>query len=255
MTTISLPNRHAAGTIAAPRRSRGFTLIELLVVISIIAILATLTGPSIVSVFQGSSLTQAGQTLQDQLTYFRQYAIANNTTVEVRFYLYSDPSVDPPTKSHYRAFQAFALKNPQYTSSGNFTYTKTAISRPVRLPSSVIIDSGSISGLISAATGASTTVNPWTNLGAGSSGSQSPAQDGDNPPDPSIMNIGTNYSFIAFQYRPDGSTNLPSGTAGMWSFYLALHSLLQGDGLSTLPANYYMIQVDPIDGHVTTYRP
>jgi uncharacterized protein (TIGR02596 family) len=252
MITIFLPNRREAGTVTARRRSGGFSLIELLVVIAIIALLATVTGPSIVSVFQGSSLTQAGQTVQDQLTYFRQYAIANNTTVEVRFYLFSDPSIDPPSQSHYRAFQAFALKNPQYT-TGGFTYTKTPITRPTKLGTSVIIDSGTISGLISSATNG-TNGDPWTNLGQSSSGLQTPGGDGDNPTDPPILNVGTHYSFVAFQYRPDGSTNLPTGD-GMWGFYLALHAFTLGDGLSTLPANYYLIQIDPIDGHVTTYRP
>jgi uncharacterized protein (TIGR02596 family) len=237
----------------------GFTLVELLVVLAVIAIVATLAVPGINSALKGSQLDQAGQMVHDQLNFYRQYAVANNVTVEARFYNFVDPFI-PNDTGHYRAMQAFSIRLTA-SATGALSFTKTPISKPVRLPPSIIFDSGygtsagnSICYMIR--TLASTSSNV-TNLGEANVGSQTPTSD--TPPDPPILNVGTNYTYAAFQFRPDGSTNLAQ--TNYWSWCLTLHALSAGDALTSTKIssgalkNYYTIQVDPANGHFNTYRP
>lgn len=240
-------------------RAAGFSLVELLVVIAILAILATLAGPSLVSVLQGSSLNQGGQLIQDQLIYYRQYAVVNNCTVEVRFLNFIDSDI-PGDTGHYRAIQGLKVMQVINQTTGAITYSKTPISKPLRVPASVIIDAGttqsatSLSGLLTYAAGGAT--GGWTNVGPTASGTSSVAQSAVAGTDPSIFKVGTTYSYLAFQIEPDGSTNLNQADA-ISSLYITLHQLSNGDPVAkaSLPKNYFTIQVDPANGHVNTYRP
>ena len=97
-----------------PARRSAFSLIELVVVIAIIAIIATFTVPAATTILRGSALTQASQTLTDQISFARQRALSRNLAVEVRFYLYADPeapgeTVNTPTTGQYRAIQLFEV--------------------------------------------------------------------------------------------------------------------------------------------------
>lgn len=212
---------------------RAFTLIELLVVMAIIAILITLGGPSVVGVFKGSSLNQGGQIVQDQLTYYRQYALAHNCPVEVRIYKYIDPNI-PGDIGQYRAIQGFALTSP----NGSLTYTKTPIGKAVRLPAGIIIDGGrTLSQLI-------------TTCPTGTPAASDPAP---------VPGLGTTYSYIYFQFNQDGSTNLTIGGNGAWIYFMTVRPLSYGSGaLSSATIknkNYYTVQVDPANGHIYFYRP
>ncbi len=220
------------------RQKTGFSLIELLVVLAIIALLATLGGPSVVSVLKGSSLNQGGQMIQDQLTLYRQLAVNNNYVVEVRIYNFKDPSISGDT-GHYRGIQAFKVTQ-SINSSGVTVSKKTAVTKAQRLPSSVIIDAG---GLISNANNISYLIKYL-------SGSLVTA----DSTYPSLFDVGTNYSYVAFQFNPDGSTNL---TALGWGCFMTLHALSSGDALikTNLPKNYYTIQIDPYNGRIYAYRP
>ena len=218
-----------------------FSLVELLVVMAIMALLITLGGPTLVGVFKGSSLTQGGQLIQDQLTYYRQYGLANNCPVEVRIYKYIDPGI-PGDIGQYRAMQAFALT----TANGTLTTVKTPIGKAVRLPSAVIMDGGrTLSPLITTCLGGS---------GGNLPGTQTSPATSDPAPLPSL---GTTYSYVYFQFRQDGSTNfLPTG-AGPWVYFLTVRPLSYGATALTnvTNKNYYTIQVDPANGRIYFYRP
>ena len=247
------------------KRSRaGFSLIELLVVLAIIAILATLSGPSLVSSLKGSALSQGGQMIQDQLTLYRQLALNNNYIVEARIYNFIDSGF-PGDTGHYRGIQAFKVipTLPLVVNTSNppqIVFNKTAITKALRLPPSVIIDKGgsignssNISYLIKLL-GSTPTFYSSYNLGPTPSVAPQVPLTGD----PSLFNVGTNYTYVCFQFNPDGSTNLAQTIWG-WSCYLTLHAINKNsdDAMSntTMPKNYYTIQIDPNNGRVYTYRP
>ena len=225
------------------RRRAGFSLVELLVVMAIMAILLTLGGPSILGVFKGSALNQGGEMVQDALNSYRQVALANNYPVEVRFYSYADPSIPSDNgTSHYHAIQGFALTSSQVT-GGNITYTRVPISKPLRLPASVIIDSGkSLSQLIfTCSSGA-----------GGNAPGRASATSSDTP----LPGVGRTYTYTYFQFKADGSTNFSVGGNGAWIYYLTVHASSSGDPSTVAKnPNYYTVQVDPLNGRLYTYRP
>ncbi len=214
-----------------PKSKLGFSLVEMLVVLAIIAFLAVAIIPSIFQVM-AASLTQAGFSLSSTITSARQAALAQNQSMEIRLYQYADPTVSGeiaanPTTGKYRAFQVF-----QIADSG----TVTAFTMVQTLPAGIIIDSGAqLSSIIGPGQS-----KIWT------------ATD----PQISLPVIGVNYNCMAFRMRPDGSTNLASilpSPPGSWC--LTLHSNNLGDGLSTPPANFITVQVDPVSGKMTVFHP
>jgi uncharacterized protein (TIGR02596 family) len=205
-------------------RWMAFSLIEMLLVMVIMGMLAALAIPSSMAMMSGMRLTTAGRTIVDKLTMARQRAIARNHTVEVRFYQYGDAAagedVSAASAGKYRAFQFW-----EFDDSGKYV----ALGKLERLPSSVIIDSNAL----------------LTSLFNVSAGVRTGGTNG------SLPEVGTAYNFIAFQFRPDGSTNLTPNS--LW--FLSLHDIRNGDSLAVLPANYYTIQIDSSNGHIKSYRP
>ena len=65
-----------------------------------------------------------------------------------------------------------------------------------------------------------------------------------------IPGFGTAYDAWAIRFMPDGSV----GTATQ-NLFLTLHDISLGDQLTTLPANYSLINIDYVTGAVTLYRP
>jgi uncharacterized protein (TIGR02596 family) len=66
----------------------------------------------------------------------------------------------------------------------------------------------------------------------------------------SIPGYGTSYDAWAIRFMPDGSV----GTASK-NLFLTLHDISLGDQLTTLPANYSLINIDYVTGAATLYRP
>lgn len=212
-----------------------FTLVEMLVVIAVILVLLGLVVPATVTLLRGSQLTQGGDMLMAQLDFARQAALSRNRTVQVR--------VCRPTGGRYTAIMPLYVATVM-SSSGVVTQTYTAVAKPITLPTAVIIDAGSALSTILNPSGGS----PVTALST----------------DPGLGSFGTAYQYVAFQFKPDGSTDLvsqtspsiSSGTAGTTSlWFLTVHSQVDGDALTTPPPNYYAIQVDAYNGHVRQFRP
>lgn len=218
---------------ATPRAREGFTILELLVVISIMALIASFSIPAANSIQKGSQLTQGAQMVGDQLGLARQIAITRNHPVEVRFYQYGDPltpgeqATDPST-GKYRALQAFEVLE-----SGSLN----ALGKVQRLAVSIIMDSGgTLSSLIAPPSSGSSPVIT-------AAGSQTVL----------IPRVQRQYNSAAFRFLPDGSTNLPKMSGQQW--FLTLHNLNDGDGLSSPPKNFATLQVNAANGHIKTYRP
>ena len=65
-----------------------------------------------------------------------------------------------------------------------------------------------------------------------------------------ITGYGTSYDAWAIRFMPDGS--IARATQNM---FLTLHDVSLGNQLTTLPANYSLINIDYVTGAVTLYRP
>lgn len=202
--------------------SWAFSLVELLVVMAVIGILTALVVPSVNSMLRGSQLTQGSQMVNDQFGMARQLALSKNRPVEIRFYKLLDP--ESPGESvgneRFRAIQVFELLE-----SG----MSVAVGKVRWLPNSLLIDGGSA---------LSTVLNQ----------AHRPAVKGVDP----IARVGIEYEYAYFRFRPDGSTDLAPATR---KWFVTLHHVIDGDNLGAAPANFFGLQIDPINGHTRTYRP
>lgn len=230
MARVLCSPRGVAGGLSSayPPRKYAFTLIELLVVIGIILILMAFTVPAANRVVRGSALTQGAQMLRDQLSLARQVALTKNNPVEVRLYKFADPDAPGEREEggEFRALQTFEI-----LASG----TAIAQSKVQELPTSIIIDSGSTLSTLAGPTRDKQWVAPA------------------DPKDPKVKipRVGTDYECRAFRFTSDGSTDL-TPTDG---WFLTLHNFTDGDDLSTPPANFVTLQVDPVNGDIREFRP
>jgi uncharacterized protein (TIGR02596 family) len=206
---------------ASSRKIRAFSLLELIVVIMIIGIIAAFTLPAASTILRGSQITQASQIITDQVSLARQTALTKNRSVEVRLISYVDPEV-PGDTGAYRAIQVMEILE-----NGIAVPTD----KPRLLPQAVIMNMGTLSTLISGTGQTSTTAS------------------GSAPNLP--RNIGQNYTYVAFRFLPDGSTNLSASS--LW--YVTLHNMNETVTGTTTPANFFTLQVDPVTGKVKQYRP
>lgn len=208
--------------------AHAFTLVELLAVIAIMAIVLSFVVPAFSSTMRSMQLTQAAESVSDQLHIARQTALTKNHPIEVRFYSYSDPRAAGSSKA-CRAIQSFQIND-----DGSYT----AVNKAILLPDAIIIDSNPT---------LSTLLNPVT---SGSMGA--PATASGSTLNVSVPRVGNNYDSIYFHFLPDGSTNLPAdGT--QWC--VSLHYETLGNNLTALPQNFATVQIDPYNGQTRTFRP
>ena len=226
-------------------RIRGFSLIELMIVVFIIGIIAAFVVPATSTILRGSQLQQGSQTLYDQISLARQYALSKNHPVEVRFIRYADPETPgeaaqgggpgDPSVGNYRAIQIFETLDAIDSLTNDFV--RVPIDKPALLPQAIIMNKGLLSTLVSQVS---------TPPGAPSNGTPT-SRDAQLP-----RGVGTRYDYVSFRFLPDGSTNLPqTGTA--WCVTLCnINDIVTG---STPPPNFYTIQIDPVSGVMKQYRP
>ena len=214
------------GTLPSPMAT-AFTLVEMMAVMAIIVVLVALIAPSMGSLLRGPLITQASDQATGLFNLARQTAITRNASVEVRFYQYGDPSfpgeqANVAASGKYRACQLFAVDD---------LGKCTALGKVEMLPQAVIADSGApLSTLLAAGQ-----QKVWT------------ASD----PMLSLPRAGLNYNCRSFRFRPDGSTDLDA--SARW--FITLHNVNDGDGLNAPPRNFVTVQIDPISGAATSYRP
>lgn len=216
------------GAAKSPESGSGFTLVEMLTVMAVILILVAVIGPAFTTIARGPLLTQASDEIVGLLNLAQQTAAARNQTVAVRFYQYADASAGESTTSadngRYRAAQLFLV---------NEDGTVSPLRAVVTFPLGIIADSGAtLSTLLTD----SFVKKKWTP---------------NDPTQPSIPRAGLKYNCCEFRFRPDGSTNL--SPASNW--FVTLHNNIDGDARSSPPPNYVTIQIDPINGTSSVYRP
>lgn len=200
---------------------RGFTLIELLVVITIAAILLTFAVPVTNSVLTANQVTTGIQMVVDGLSLARQTAITQNRVVEVRFYDFASLERGDATTKEVSAFEAVIYDE---------TNTKSSpLATVEHLPGGVVISKDeSYSTLLKP----SREKTNWTI---------------DDPKQSLPRGIGSSYQAYALRFRPDGSTDLGSG-----SWFLTLHGSRE---TGSPPANHAAVQIDPYNGSLRLYRP
>ncbi len=212
-------------------RPNSFSLVELLVVLAIMAILAAVATPAITGLMRSSSLTAGGNRLVDYLNLSRQAAMAKNCRVEFRMYQLPDPTV--PSSSAptvYRAFQSFSLEN-----NGSQT---NAISKVSFLPDGIaMVNNATVSSLLPA-----TPSNPPYLVSGATAGY-------------TVVNYPpSSYNYMAFHFKPDGSTNLNPNSTSSWFVSLA-NQRDSIQGTNALPNNSYTVQIDAQTGRVRSFRP
>lgn len=224
--TITRASTLMAAIHRNPRGPRAFTLVELLVVIALIAMLVTFTMPTIASVLASNDMNSAQQMVEQQLTLARQTAIARNRRVEVRFYKFDNPESSGSDKT-FCALQLFLIEE---------SNKATAVGRLTKLPATVLMNE--------AATNSSLLGLPdksnW---------------DATNDPKKNLSGGISDFTAKAFQFRPDGSTNLTP--TNKW--FVTMHATRAGasvtSGALKWPKNIATIQIDPVSGAVRSYRP
>ncbi len=212
---------------------RGFTLIELLLVMAIITMIASLTVPAMRGILDGLNIAGAGDTVGAELALARQSAVSRNLPVEVRFY--KDGTGNP---GEYRSMSL--VIPPSSTSAGNRVDRLTSLKS---LPTGVGFDltEPKFSTILSGATAADPT-NP-DQLG--------PISDTE-PTDAPKQVAGKEY--VAFTFRPDGTTNLDATTGNSWC--LTVRKINDATGNSDRPANNFIsIVVDPLSGKTLSFQP
>lgn len=220
-------------------RRAGFSLIELMVVLGVVGLLLAIAAPNLIGLLGSTTLTGEGSYLRNQLTMAQQLAVSKSADVEVRFFKYTDTAA-ASTEDGFRAYQLF-----QYDRSGNLVPVSDFF--PIRTP--VVVHEG-LSTLLQ------------TGQAQGKD-----AKYGFTAPRQSVTNyeipIGEGgrlegAPYVAFRFRPDGSTDLPyrSGGAGGSgdTWYV---TLVQGEGAQEedSPQNYVCLQVNPYNGQVMEFRP
>jgi uncharacterized protein (TIGR02596 family) len=214
------------GALLEKAKPLAFTLIEMMVVIAIIAIIAAFVTPVAGSLLKASQLTQAGHLLVGQLSLARQTALSKSLPVEVRLYRFADPEIPGENKAKYRAFQLFEVQaNGAILPLGQMS----------RLPQTVIIDSSeALSSILNQ------TQRPASKPAASA---------------PRVAGVEYAYEYVAFRFRPDGSTDLrePAEPAKRW--FLTLHGINDGDARPTPPPNFQTVQINPYNGNIRTFRP
>lgn len=199
-----------------------------MVVVAIIAIIAAFAVPTINSVVSSTRLSQASMTLSSQLSLARRYAMTKNRPVEIRFIRFQDPESPPDASgvaAQYRGIQLLEVLE-----SG----VAVPLGKPEMLPDAVVLAPDTRSSLLNGETATQVPQIP------------NPAKDGKMP-----RGIDLNYTYVSFRYLPDGTTNLAANHN--W-FITVLSERDQKAGVK-LPANFFILQVDPVNGIVHEFRP
>ncbi len=203
------------------RHGAAFSLLELLVTVAIMVLLMTLVVPAFTSMNRASGVSNGGTLVIDELNFSRQTALAQNRIVETRFYKLKG------TTGSGLAFRAF--RSMLYDETGT---TCKPLSAVRDLPAGVIISTDAkFSTLLSDS-------NPYP------SGNLTE----DLPKAP-----GTTYKAVRFQ--PSGGTPLKAMTTGSDSWFLSLVNETDRAQSDTPAANFFTVQIDPLNGRLKVFRP
>jgi len=201
----------------------GFSLIEILVVVSIVAAITAATLPAFNQLIFGSNLIVSGELLRDNLTLARQTSLTRNRPVEVRFYKLQGSNASSP---EYQALQLF-IQNPNgiYEALTKVIYFRKSIILSTDTELSSLFDTNKLK----------------TAIGEGGTA------------DFKLPGVGTDYEYLAFNFKPDGGTNLSQVKPQDCYVTLVSNTAVTADGQA--PSNFVTVQIDPVVGKISVLRP
>jgi len=211
-------------------KARAFSLIEMMVVVAIIAIVATFAVPAVGSVVNNSRLTQAASLLSNQLSYARQYAMTRNRSIEVRFIRFQDPEAVPSDGSTTGSTQFHAIQLLEVQDGG----ATISIGKIEFLPDATVLCADARSSLLNGETASQIAKVPAPGVDA-----------------PLPRGVEMHYDYVSFRYLPDGSTNLAANHNWFVTAVAAKDQLRS----TKLPANFFILQIDPVNGITRPFRP
>lgn len=216
------------------KNHKAFSLIEMMVVLGVVGLLLAFAAPNLFSLITANTLSGEGTVLRNQLTLAQQNAVSKSADVEVRFFKFSDESA-AETEDAFRGYQLY-----QYNLDGEMA----PMSGFFRIKAPVAVHED-LSTLLD--------TNAETSDADEEYGFTSPTDgSAEAPTGPGGEKVSTEY--VAFRFRPDGSTDLPFRSENDDTWYL---TLVQGEGAieSDDPDNYVCLQVNPYNGKVSEFRP
>ena len=195
-------------------RIKGFTLIEVLVVLSIIAVIVAFTIPAMAPALKGSKLRQSADQLEALLA-------RENSPVEVRFFRFEDPE-SPGSLPMYRAVQAAqVITNPQ--DHNDVKYDEEEVQM---IPQPFVLAEKSYSTIVE---------------------SEALREDATKIPRRELA------EFVAFEFRPDGSTNLATVDEAHWTLTVMRESDLNQE--LTPATEFITLVLDPFNGRIRRLQP
>ena len=201
----------------------------MMVVVAMIALIVAAVAPMVFSTLISTRLASAGETLAGQISLAHQIAVSRNMTVEVRFYQYEDPEA-PGSKPAVRALAIMQASETGATSQIGKQLTDTYY-----LPSGIAI-------------GQTQAMSPL--LATSAVRSEADRE--------KIIKRAPNARYKAFQIRGDGSTNIEQLMSGEYQPNQSYVTLAEDRAISddqSVPKNFYAVQIDPVTGRTTSYRP
>ena len=205
---------------------RGFSLIEILIVITVMAVLLALVSSVSTSSLRSARVSEAARGLADEFAHASMEAVRTNRPVHFRLYRFTDADLGH-TVPTVRAYQLLVLD------------TATQSYRPIgplhRLGESIQVhdhpEGSTLLGL--------TEKTPDFN-----------GADPSSLTDPELSGLG-DYTYYSFEFRPDGSTNLPKD--GTWGLVVAWVPNPASPASSDIPKNYRALTINPFTGAVRRY--
>lgn len=207
---------------------RGFSLVEMLVVLALIAILITLGSQVSTSVLRSTELSTEAAELADELSRASLESIKRNQPVQFRFYRFVDEfASDQPLVRGYQILNLDSetgsyreLERIRFLKSGIAIHESTEASTILTLPERSPVTRPESSDLSDSL---------------------------DRVSDPELPAI-TPYTYYQFEFRPDGSTNLPKDQA--WGLVITYHK----DGvIGEVSRDFRALGINPFTGTVERY--
>lgn len=201
------------------RTRAGFSLVEILLVATVVALLLAAAGYGLKSTWRSQQIAGSAASLAQAFAFAQTTAIKQNRPVQVRIYKFQDGDLATDAV-HFRAYQLVAVDPDPAGGDDKLTlltelqkFEGTTVMSKEKDYSSILATETIMSG-------------------------------GSNPG-------GESLSYVAVEFRPDGSTDLESEPSDPWT--LTLLSDFYAEGSAELPKDARTLIINPDTGMVSVH--